>query len=153
MTERKARAKAKANAKARTAAKAAGVLFGGGVLEGWIEVFPGGVDLLDESYLIGAGEALEFLLAGYGAADVAEVFEVDETMDGVAGGVGSGDVGAVRCCSLDELVCHADVEIARAAGEDVDPEVVLAVGHGEDGSRVVWLWVVSAATEADPLRG
>jgi hypothetical protein len=31
--------------------------------------------------------------------------------------------------------------------------VVLAVGHGEDGSRLVWWWVVRAATEADPLRG
>ncbi len=78
-------------------------------MEGGVEVFPCGVDSFDEGYLVGAAEALEFLLAGDGAADVAEVFEVDEAVDGVAGGVGSGDLVAVLGGALEELVRHAGV--------------------------------------------
>jgi hypothetical protein len=44
--------------------------------------------------------------------------------------VGSRDLFAVGGGSLDELVRDADVKIAGPAGEDVDPEMVLAIGHG-----------------------
>jgi len=73
---------------------------------------------------------LEFFLAGDGAADVAEVLEIHQTMDVVVRGMRSGDRLGVRSDSTAQVVGHADVEIAGAAGEDVDPEVVFALHLG-----------------------
>jgi len=71
----------------------------------------------------------ELLFAGDGTAHVLKVFEIYEAVDDVITGVGAGELFAVGGCSSDEAVGHADVEIARAAGEDVDPEVIFA-RHG-----------------------
>jgi hypothetical protein len=103
-------------------------------LEGWVEVFPGWIETLDEFGFLVAGGLLEVLLAGDRASDVAEVFEVDEAMDCLSGGVGSWVLVLVGFCSAGQMVRHADVEVAGTAGEDVDPEVEFA-GHGVEGSR------------------
>ena len=85
-------------------------------------------------------------LAGNGFVDVLEVFEVDEAMDRVAGGVSAGELFAVGGDALSQVVCHADVEVSRTAGEDIDPEPVFAGRHASHGSRVGY-------RTADPLRG
>ena len=37
---------------------------------------------------------------------------------------------AMFCYAALEIVCYADVERVRAVGEDIDPELVVAFGHG-----------------------
>jgi hypothetical protein len=69
---------------------------------------------------------LELLFACDGAARVAKILEIHETMDGVLAGVGAWESFAMGRSTAFQVVCHANVEIARTAGEDVDPEVVLA---------------------------
>jgi hypothetical protein len=69
------------------------------------------------------------LLPCNGAAHVTKIFEIHQTMDGVTAGVGSGDFfPMVRGPAL-QVVGHADVEIARAAGEDLNAEMIFAGWH------------------------
>ncbi len=48
----------------------------------------------------------------------------------VAGGVGTGYLIAVLPDAGVGMVCHADVEVSGAAGEDVGVVVVVLVAHG-----------------------
>jgi hypothetical protein len=57
-----------------------------------------------------------------------EVFEVDEAMDHVMGGVSSWGLVLVSFCSAGKMVRHAYVEVSGTAGKDVDPEMEFA-GH------------------------
>ena len=111
--------------------------------QGWVEVFPGGVGALDQFDLLLAGESLELGFARNGVVDVLEELVVDEAVDGVACGVGVGFGGAVSGYAVEEMVGHADVEVSRAAGEDVDPEAVFAGRHG----RMVAGWVADGKWE------
>ena len=144
MTERKARtkarAKARAKAKARTEQKQRQkqglVGFGefgvdGRFWRGGDQIVPGGVGSLDEVDLLGASEGLELFLARDGASDITKIFEIDEAMDAVTSGVGAGVGLAMGVQAAGEGVGDADIEISRATGENVDPEMVLAAWHGE----------------------
>ncbi len=93
------------------------------------EVFPCGVCAFDEFDLLGSCPVFEFFFAGYCAADVVEVFAVDEAVNVVSGCVGFGARFAMDTYSAVDVICHANVEIPRAAGEDVDPEMVFAGLH------------------------
>ena len=106
----------------------------GWVLEGWVEVVPGRIVALDEFNFLFAGGSLEFLLAYDGASDISEIFEVNEAMNRVPGGVRAGVLLLVSFSSARQMVRHAYIEVSGTAGEDVDPEVKLA-GHGAEGSR------------------
>jgi len=53
---------------------------------------------------------LEFFLAGYGDADVLEVFVVDQSGDFVTGCVGCGLVGAMLKDSCAQVAGYADVK-------------------------------------------
>jgi len=70
---------------------------------------------------------LEFLFAGDCVVDVLELLAVDQTGDLVAGGEGSGGLLAVFDDALAESVGEADVEGARAAGKDVNPELIVVL--------------------------
>src|SRR5580698_8440603 len=96
----------------------------------------------------------QLLFAGDGAADVLEVFEIYETVDGVMGGVGSRDFFAMGCGAVSQVVGDADVEIARTAGEDIDPEMVFAGWHGGmvTGLRMLGVRKARVKAEADSLR-
>ena len=75
---------------------------------------------------------LELLLACDGAAYVAKLFEIHKTVDGVKAAVGPRESFTMGRGAAFHVICHADVEIARAAGQDVDPEAVFA------GGMAVW---------------
>ena len=95
-----------------------------------VEVFPCGVFGLDQSNFLLSSEVFELRLAGDRVADVLEVFQINEAMDGVFCSVRSGNRGAMRVNTMGEIVGHADVEVSGSTGEDVDPEVIFAAGHG-----------------------
>jgi hypothetical protein len=61
--------------------------------------------------------------------DITELLEIDETVNGVTGSVSAGCELPMRGYAGDEAIGHTDVEISRAAGEDVDPEVVFAISR------------------------
>ena len=115
--------------------------------EGGGEVFPSGVEGFDEGDLLQAGPVFEFCLARKGVDDVFVVFVIDEAVDFVPGGVGAGARFAMGLDSGAEAIGHSDVEGMRAAGEDVDPEVILSA-HGGDGIRLC----VVRRVKADSLR-
>ena len=104
-------------------------LDGGG--DSWVEVHPGGIHGFDESDLLGSGPVLELFFSGDRVADVGEVFEVDKTVDRVAGSVGAGDALTVGCTAPEKTVGDPEVEIARPTGQDVDPEMIVARRHGQ----------------------
>ena len=89
-----------------------------------------GVGGLNEFELSLAAPGLQFLFACDGVENVGEVFVVDEARDVVAGGIGARAEFFVLPYAETKVVCEADVELQRAAGHDVDPEVVLAGRHG-----------------------
>ena len=70
---------------------------------------PGGVVCFYQGYFLRAGEALELLFAGYGVLDVFEVFEIDEALDVIAGGVRAWDLFVVGCGALEQVVGDAGV--------------------------------------------
>jgi len=55
---------------------------------------------------------------------------VEETVDFVAGGIGPGTVLLMLLHADAKIVGHADVEVSRATGEDVDVEEVVFAVHG-----------------------
>ena len=77
--------------------------------EFWVKVFPGGVGSFYQGYLLGSGEPLQLFLAGYSFVGVLEVFEIDETVDGVTRGVSAGELFVVGGDAVDEVACHAGV--------------------------------------------
>ena len=85
-------------------------------LELWVYIFPSWVDSLDEFYLLFAGPVFEFFFAGYGAAHVLEVFEVDEAVDGVTRGVGAFCFSSMGGGAMFQVIGYADVEVSRTAG-------------------------------------
>ncbi len=97
--------------------------------QGWIEVLPGGVVALDQLDLLLACEVLELRFAGDGVMDVLEELVVDESVDRVSGGVCAGVGSAMGVDAVEQVVGYSDVEIARAAGEDVDVVFVLVEAH------------------------
>ena len=67
--------------------------------------------------------------AGYGTADVTEVFEVNESMNVIVAGV-SGWLALSMCrYPANQIVGHTNVEVSRATGENVGPEVIFAIWH------------------------
>jgi hypothetical protein len=86
-----------------------------------------------------SGPALEFLFAGDCVANIAEVFAVDQAVNVVVRSVGSDGSFTVRADSAMDVVGYTDVEGSRTAGENVDPEVLLA---GRHCGRVAggWVW-------------
>jgi len=171
MTERKARAAARAKGKQgqeQSKGRSGSLLawsVGPLVLQGWKQVFPCGILFFDEFDFLGARVALEDFFAGYRAADVTEVFEVNQAVDLVTGCMGAGGAFAVGDRSAGKVAGHTGVEVWRAAGKDVDPEVELSALHGREDSRggrekqIPWVTerkaraTARATTEADPLRG
>jgi hypothetical protein len=85
--------------------------------------------LFDECDLFDSVPVFEFGFAGYGVEDVAELFVVDESVDFVAGSVGTGAMFAVLCEAFWEIIRQADVEVSGAIGEDIDVEEVIPLGH------------------------
>ena len=141
MTERKARAAARAKGKQgqeQSKGRSGSLLawsVGPLVLQGWKQVFPCGILFFDEFDFLGARVALEDFFAGYRAADVTEVFEVNQAVDLVTGCMGAGGAFAVGDGSAGKVAGHTCVEVSRAAGKDVDPEVELSALHGREDSR------------------
>jgi len=80
---------------------------------------------------------LQFLFAADCVVDVCEVLEVHETVDLVAACVGGWVLFFVCRGAGSEAVGDAHVEAPGTAGEDVDPEVVLATWRH---MRRVCLW-------------
>ena len=75
-------------------------------------------------------EVFELFLSRDGVGNELEIFEIDQSINVVFGGVGARSMFAVDCDSMAKAICHADVKTSGFAGEDVNPEVVLAGRHG-----------------------
>src|SRR5215469_12342731 len=94
-----------------------------------LPILPARILALDQCNLLFSAPAFELLFAGDGIANVVETFPIHEP----GAMVGAGE--AVECPALVltdaavDVVGDADVERAGAAGEDVDPIVML---HGEN---------------------
>lgn len=69
-------------------------------------------------------------------------------------GVVSDCYSVLVCCAVSQVVGDADVEIARTAGEDIDPEMVFAGWHGGmvTGLRMLGVRKARVKAEADSLR-
>ena len=109
------------------------------------EVFPCWVYGFDDGDLLGTSPMLQLFLASDGVQNILEMLVVDQAVDVVESGVGSWPGFSVDREPPGKTVGDSDVEVAGAAGEDVDPEVVFA-SHREKGNSV------GAKTEADSLR-
>jgi len=94
------------------------------------EVLPGWIDGFDQSQLLFPIPVFEFLFAGYRVEDVGEVFVIDEAVYVVTGGECAGSFSLVLRHAYANVVCHPDVKIERAAGEDVDVKHVFTLRHG-----------------------
>ena len=103
----------------------------------WQQVFPSWVRFVDQRELVCPGEALQSVFSADGVPHVAVVLEVHEPVDVVFGCVGAAPAVAVYAEANGEVVGHAGVESAGAAGEDVDPEVVFAL-HATTVGGVRW---------------
>ena len=97
------------------------------------EFFPGWVGGLDEGDLLGSGPVFKFFLAGYGVADVLELFGVDQPCDFVRGRVCAGCLLAVLGYAGAKVVGDADVERVGAVGKGCRPRT---------GIRVSALWLL-----------
>jgi hypothetical protein len=109
---------------------------GGGEVrpEGERKVFPTGIGGFDQGDLLVAGPVFEVLLAGDGVEYVLEVLVIDESVDLVTRCMRSRAGFAVSSDAFVETVSDSDVEGTGSAGEDVDPEIVLALHRGKDSS-------------------
>ena len=105
---------------------------------------PGWIGFLDQSDLLRPGPVLEFLFARDGIQDVCELFAVDQSMDVVVRCVRARPRFPMGRGAIAQVVGDSDVEVAGAAGEDVDPEAVFTPHGGRIAAK--------ARTEADSLR-
>lgn len=62
------------------------------------------------------------------------VFVIDQSIDLVAGGIGTGPVLEMLAETYCERIGKTDVKLSRAAAEDVNKEVVLPLRHRREDS-------------------
>jgi hypothetical protein len=92
------------------------------------EVFPGWVRGFDQCNFFLTSEVLQVFLANDGSVDVLEAFEVDQAVDFVLCSETVRGAIAMFIDAAQETVGDANVEGARAAGQDVDV-ILMITGH------------------------
>ena len=95
------------------------------------QVFPGRIVPLDEPDFLFPPTAFDFFLSGDGCANVREKLEVDQAEDSVPGCESGDEPLAMFDHARLEVACHARVEVAGTAGEDVDTVGVVHVESPE----------------------
>jgi hypothetical protein len=90
---------------------------------------------LDQRDFLGSVPVLQFFFAGDCVVDVVELLDVDEARDVVAGGKSTWTQFAVLEDSSPEIIGYANVESPRLAGQNVNPELVIASHGGSIAER------------------
>src|SRR5207247_8836492 len=83
------------------------------------QVFPGGVDVFNQSDLAGSTPALDLLLAGNGLTNVLQLLEVDQPSDVVLAREPGDQATLVLIHSPHDVVGDPRVQDTRATGHDV----------------------------------
>ena len=85
------------------------------------KILPRRVHSLYQRNLLRPDPVFQLLFSCNGIANVAEILEVNETMDIVVRRMSAWNILAMSVDPSGKAVAHADVEVSRPAGEDVDP--------------------------------
>src|SRR5262249_9046254 len=95
------------------------------------EIQPGWVELLDEPNLLDPRPTLQLLFTINRLVHVVKVFKIDEPIDSVSASETVAHVPFVLPDSLVQIAGDTDIEVQRAAGEDID-HVVFAIAKAQN---------------------